>query len=1401
MQVLCGLVGIFAVVFVIAAVVHLIWTLCRAVFSGGTTGTPDACPNCAQPNRPNALACTACGFDLGIRKRPSLSEELKATDRQLRRLAQSGRVSETALREVLAGIEADISARDLAEPRPAAAQFVPGPIAAVEAGATAAELTPLISQPAPVIEFAEAVEPPEPLGIPVAAQIPVTAESAEEPETSEVRGLAGVLQSFMEEKNIRWGELVSGLLIVVSSVGLVISLWATLKEAIPYFPVAVFLAATAAMHGAGLYTLRRWRLRTTSRGLLLVSTLLVPLNVLAAIALNDRKPVYGPLDYFAVMLGLCVLAAIVFSASRVLNKHKPWPMFVAVTGTAAGMSMIGRLASPARLEWQTFLLFALPFASFGSAALAHVQYLSAGRRLSARRAARSFRFLGISLFSLVLAAGLLAWKSRTVLETLSLLSPLVSLVGAVLTAAGLVVERRMTAARDAGYRTAGTSIALGGGLVVMAALVLAWPRPDLLVAVGLLNATAFSGLAWMAAMPALDLFAVTSLSLACLVGFEWASGRISIATATSQRLSELLLEVQSAFVLTLLSLLSDAAALVLGRTKARSHAIGFFASAILQAGVAVGIAAFAVFQEVPQQNLATAVFLLLAIRWLWSAWWIRREYATWTGAALLLAAFVHCLTSNTSVAAALEASGLRPADPWTLAFLLHAGACVAYAGAVRLGRTMRGRTDGEAREAALKRAVIAPLCLAAVLVSGLAIPSMLNASGSRFFAHSGYAFGIVAIWFLVGLLQERPVLAGAAQAIGTVGVAYGVIGYCRNQPWWNGSFFEPRHLNAQMKHFGRLERSLDRGPPCLSPRADGLSVLANWAAGRGSFRPGNRRAGAGGDVLSGGRTGPHRSGISGERRPPQRDAARSLDRGPFRHRCNFDGFPRGVPEPVATGDGRVWTRARSCSPLCSPSGLANGFFVARISVSLRAALGCGGLGCGGAGGVGPVGGPLGAADGWYFGGSCRDLGGAPFLDRLPLGQRIGHGLRTMLGFRDRRDLRCRFVGVARPRCADRPTVRLDRARLDNARFGGVERRGNRPQHAHLHDRLLGVGDRHTPHGEIGRRGACHGRTACRNGFRPAGPGGRRRNSPRNCGGLFRDLRNRRAPGRVGDGGHLPGRMRARRHRLLPDRSATDAPGLRGECPVPRADGSGGGFCRRLLAGNRAIWHPAKAGGGGGRESAENGYLDPVLARRHFRISFDGRRGVRSLVFARPPVGKRAGVRFPTGLGPARSGGRRMVPARARWLAPRGFGARRHLLCGGRSAGGRLCRGLERACQLALVPHGNRRVVRADRHCGLCFALRAFPHARRWDAVRDAACRRLRYEGPGKRSATSLVVGRPGALAFAVHVHLRRPRGKPAARLSRSCLQSSGPCLSDWRPGFCRDEHPSIRTCSTSSPSA
>ena len=55
-----------------------------------------------------------------------------------------------------------------------------------------------------------------------------------------------MLQAFMDEKNIRWAELLSGALIVVSAVGLVVRLRATLRETIPYFPALSFMLVSLA---------------------------------------------------------------------------------------------------------------------------------------------------------------------------------------------------------------------------------------------------------------------------------------------------------------------------------------------------------------------------------------------------------------------------------------------------------------------------------------------------------------------------------------------------------------------------------------------------------------------------------------------------------------------------------------------------------------------------------------------------------------------------------------------------------------------------------------------------------------------------------------------------------------------------------------------------------------------------------------------------------------------------------------------------------------------------------------------------------------------------------------------------------------------------------------------------
>ena len=798
MGALCGLIGFVVLLVGVAVIGHGLWLVGAAIFR--PTPEPRSmgrCPACAGRLTLGQIQCMKCGFTIAPHQ-ATLDEELTATRRQLERLTKANKISTSTWEAVIEALRDDAREREVGfvpyeEPEEIIeaaeeAEPLPAPIAPAVAAVSAMDAVPPVA-PGPAEAFVASSATPLDESVSAAAE-PLP------PEVKRRRALADMLQAFMEEKNIRWGELISGLLIVISSVGLVISVWATLKDWIPYFPVAVFLAATAAMHGAGLYTLRRWRLKSTSRSLLLLSTLLVPLNVLAAMVLNENKSAYGTIDYVAFAIGLSVLTAIAVSAARVLNRRQPWPMVVAIVGTAVGMSTIGRLARPEPDLSRTLGLFAIPFLSFLVGAIAHLVSLLDGRRLTVRRVAQSFRFYGVAAFGLILAGGLLAHKCDDVRETLSLLSPVLAVVAATLAGAGLIIHQRLSDPEHAGFRLAGTSIALGGGVLAAAALALAWPRPDLLVAVSLLDAIAFTALAWFAVFPALNVIATLSLSLAVLVGYEWATGQISVASATTEGLVSLLLTVQPALILGLLALVADGVGGVLRQSKFRLHAIAYFASAVAQQAASVGIAVFAVWKDLPDQDLATLVFALAALRWLVATWWIQRSYASWIAAILLFGAIGHGLAMNDSVAETLGRLGLHPNDPWKMSLLVHSTICLSCAAVAR--RKGRGELSDPAER---DRALVVPFTSAAIATSGIVAPMLLDVRTGHYLTHGVYAFWDSALWLAIALLQGAQGFAVAAQVLSTIGVAFGVTGFCSRQPWWTGRFSEPLFLNWQ---FGAL---------------------------------------------------------------------------------------------------------------------------------------------------------------------------------------------------------------------------------------------------------------------------------------------------------------------------------------------------------------------------------------------------------------------------------------------------------------------------------------------------------------------------------------------------------------------------------------------------------------------
>ncbi len=241
-----------------------------------------------------------------------------------------------------------------------------------------------------------------------------------------------VMAGFMLEKNIRWGELASGILIVGSAVGLVVSLRNELRDTIPYFSALIFLLITAAIHGAGIYTLKKWKLRTTSRGTLLIGLLLIPLNFLAACILTgneaDRRAFTDPLLWIALTIGLTSFGAMSWFSSKFLLRRGQLPMVIAIMGCAVGTLIINRVDQLDESSLRK-LLVTLPLVlSFlvGTALFYKRQWVR--KRWPERSASRLFVFLGISAFSLLVAAAMLIVRAELKAAAVVALMPAFSIV-------------------------------------------------------------------------------------------------------------------------------------------------------------------------------------------------------------------------------------------------------------------------------------------------------------------------------------------------------------------------------------------------------------------------------------------------------------------------------------------------------------------------------------------------------------------------------------------------------------------------------------------------------------------------------------------------------------------------------------------------------------------------------------------------------------------------------------------------------------------------------------------------------------------------------------------------------------------------------------------------------------
>ena len=603
------------------------------------------------------------------------------------------------------------------------------------------------------------------------------------------RTLADLLQAFMEEKNIRWGELLSGLLIVGSAVGLVISLRHTLSSAIPYFPALLFMLGTAAIHAVGNYTLRRWKLESTSRGVLLIATLLIPLNFLAAIVISGTSGnQFSASDlryWLAVVLGVLSFGTMTHFAGRALMRDGWWRMWVAVMGTSVGQLLISRLVSPSSPTWHVLVLGLLP-AGAVIAATAHQLWRARNwRGLTTRRADQLLMLIGVATFSLAAVVALLIYKSSDVAAVLTAMSPAAAAYGGILLGYGLLIHFRTTSEKLSKTKTVGTTLAVFAGLGLAGSVALAWPDPALLIAVGLTLLATLSSMAMVSRTPWLYSAAIAGATLSTLVSVHCIVGHVGGVGSQAEAMLDSLLTDETSITFTILALLVGIVGWWAGRTRNQAESLVLFWSSTTLAGLGVTVAAISSLYAwpIPSYPLATLVLLVNAVALLVAARRLRVPWISWCGSLLFWAGLVHAALLNAPIQKLLTGLGVEVVRPVVAATLLHASLMTAIATIVWRGALFREEQTGND----CRKSFAIPLLASALISSSLTLPFVFAVWGGHFGVHAMYLAIVALVWLMSALTHADRVSFTVFQVLATGSLVLFVCWAGQTFRWWDGS--------------------------------------------------------------------------------------------------------------------------------------------------------------------------------------------------------------------------------------------------------------------------------------------------------------------------------------------------------------------------------------------------------------------------------------------------------------------------------------------------------------------------------------------------------------------------------------------------------------------------------------
>ena len=246
----------------------------------------------------------------------------------------------------------------------------------------------------------------------------------------------------MEEKNIRWGELIGGLLIVSCSTALVVSFWSTIAERL-FLKYFVFNGVNAFMFLVGLHAARRWKLPTTSTGILLIACLLTPLNFLALSSFTQDGSAASGWVLLGELISLVVFAVLTYLAGRVVLPTIAIPFALAIMIPAGCELLVRRWIDASATLPPMYVVGGMVNLAYCLANAWTARTLLGQRRWDESHCHDVWKMLGVSSFAAVLCLGMLLWKTRRVEELSAWLAPLGIVAAAPSLFMGQLVQRRV----------------------------------------------------------------------------------------------------------------------------------------------------------------------------------------------------------------------------------------------------------------------------------------------------------------------------------------------------------------------------------------------------------------------------------------------------------------------------------------------------------------------------------------------------------------------------------------------------------------------------------------------------------------------------------------------------------------------------------------------------------------------------------------------------------------------------------------------------------------------------------------------------------------------------------------------------------------------------------------------